>query len=132
MATSTNLAVTLGRSKSKLGADHDQLVNLLDHALAGKVTVTFSATPVFNAALGNIYEITLTAAVTSSTITNPQFVGQAITFKIIEDGTGGRTFAFPANVKGATAITTTANRVNVQEFQWDGTNWISLGTGQNF
>jgi hypothetical protein len=38
--------------------------------------------------------------------------GQFLLFRIIENGTGGFTFAWPTNVKGAMPITTAANTVN--------------------
>lgn len=82
--------------------------------------VTFSSTPTFNAALGNAFKLTLTGAVTSSTLANAT-AGQFLLFQIIQDATGGRTFVWPTNVKGAMPIDTTANRVNVQLFYFDGT-----------
>lgn len=95
----------------------------------GLLVVTFSATPAFNAAASNSFQITLTGDVSSSTVTNPT-AGQTITFIIIQDATGSRTFAFPANFKGATAIDSVANHVSVQSFIYDGTNWRATSAGQ--
>jgi len=91
-------------------------------------TVSFSATPTFDASLGNAFKITLTGNVTSSTISNATN-GQVTTFIIVQDGTGSRTFAWPANVKGASPIAPDANLVSVQSFVYDGTNWRATGPG---
>lgn len=91
-------------------------------------TVTFSATPTFDATKGNP-EITLTGNVTSSTLTG-LFVGQIITFTVIQDNVGGHTFAWPTQCKGATIVDATAGAKTVQAFIYDGTNCnaISVGT----
>jgi hypothetical protein len=131
MATTTNHALAKGSSKSKLGVDHDANMDRIDKIVGGKNIVAFSATPVFDASLGTMQQITLTANVTSSTVTNAK-VGQSITMKIIQDSGSARTFAFPANFKGATAISATLSQTSVQAFEYDGTNWLSLGAGVNF
>lgn len=92
------------------------------------VPTVFSATPVFDASAGSSFTITLTGNVTSSSVTNPT-AGQAITFIITQDGTGSRTFAFPANFKGATAIDSAANHVSVQSFIWDSSAWRATSIG---
>lgn len=91
-----------------------------------EVAVAFSATPNFNAALGSTFKITLTGNVTSSTLTGA-VAGQIIIFEITEDGTGGRTFAWPTNVKNPQSIDTTAGAKNVQAFIYDGANAYPLG-----
>lgn len=93
----------------------------------GEVDVTFSATPAFNSNLGNLFKITLTGNVTSSTLTGPAGL-QVITFMIIQDGAGGHTFAWPPNVVGGMTISGTASAVNVQSGLWDGTN-LYMTTG---
>ncbi len=87
----------------------------------GVNTVAFSATPTFDASLGNKQTITLTGNVTSSTLSNCS-AGEDLVFDIIEDATGGRTWTWPTNVKGAGTINTTASKHNVQLFSCDGTN----------
>lgn len=82
--------------------------------------VSFSSTPTFNAALGNVFKLTLTGAVTSSTLSNAT-AGQFLLFQIIQDATGGRTFVWPTTVKGAIPVSTVANAVTVQLFYFDGT-----------
>lgn len=92
----------------------------------GQVTVTFSATPVFNANLANAFKLTLTANVTSSTLTNAD-AGQMIQFELCQDGTGGRTFVAPTNVLNMGTISATANACSVQEFWFDGSNAVAVG-----
>ena len=89
----------------------------------GQTTVTFSATPAFNAASASGFVITLTGNVTSSSVTGA-VAGQTITFKILQDATGARTFAWPANFVGAEAISATANAWSLQSFYFDGTNFL--------
>jgi hypothetical protein len=95
--------------------------------LPGQVATSFSATPVFDASAGTSFTITLTGNVTSSSVTNP--TAGIITFIITQDGTGGRTFVWPANVKGESNIGSDANSVSVQSFIYDGTNWRATGPG---
>lgn len=90
------------------------------------LTVTFSATPTFDCSQASIFIITLTGNVTSSTLANA-LAGQLIIFKIIQDGAGGHTFAWPANVKGGSVpINTTASASNVQMFFFDGANAVAV------
>jgi hypothetical protein len=92
------------------------------------IAETFSATPTFDASTGCVFTMTLTANVTSSTVSNPT-AGQRIVLILTQDGTGSRTFAFPANFKGATAVDSAANSVSVQEFVYDSVNWRAIATG---
>jgi hypothetical protein len=82
-------------------------------------TETFSATPVFNYALGDIISMTLTANVTSSTFIN-SIAAQDVHFHLCQDATGSRTFIFPTTFHGQTTIGTTASKCNDQTFWWDG------------
>lgn len=82
---------------------------------AAIVNVPFAATPVFNAAQGINFEMTLTGNVTSSTLINTT-PGQRIVFIIHQDGSGGRTFAWPSNVMGAGVVDPGAGNTSVQEF----------------
>jgi hypothetical protein len=83
--------------------------------VSGVNSVTFSATPVFDASLGNTQEIFLTGNVTSSTLTNTT-LGQSINFVICQDGTGGRTFTWPSNVGGEMTISSSAFTCSAQSF----------------
>lgn len=77
--------------------------------------VAFSATPVFNASSNYIFDLTLTGNVTSSTLNNT-YAGEVVTFILIQDGTGSRTFAWPANVFNASDINPAANSITTQSF----------------
>jgi hypothetical protein len=94
------------------------------------VPVAFSATPVFNAGLGAwpVFTMTLTGAVTSSSVTNAT-AGQHATFIITQDGTGGHPFAWPPNFKDPPAVAPDATLVSVVIFVYDGTNWRPTGPG---
>ena len=97
-------------------------------------TVAFSATPTFNAASFSNFKITLTGNVTSSTLSNA-VAGQYIGFEIVQDGTGGHTFAWPTNVKNAMSITGQAggaNETSNQLFFYDGSNAYAVTPGMVF
>ncbi len=96
--------------------------------ISGLNVVTFSATPTFDARLGNTQKITLTGNVTSSTLSNAM-TGQQINFLICQDATGSRTFAWPSIVKGGMTIGSTASKCTAQTFIFDGTNAYALSTG---
>lgn len=95
----------------------------------GVNAVTFSATPVFNASLGNVQKITLTGNVTSSTLTNA-VAGQLITFDVCQDATGGRSFVWPTNMVGTFTIPQGANQCVRQSFAYDGTNAVAQDASQ--
>lgn len=97
----------------------------------GVTTVSFSATPTFNASLGNNFLITLTNNVVSSTLSSA-VAGQLLMFEIIQDGTGGRTFVWPTNVQNAMVIGSVASSVSSQLFFYDGTNAYALTPGMVF
>lgn len=87
----------------------------------GQTTVTFSATPTFDANKANAFKLTLTGNVTSSTLINAD-AGQELIFDICQDGTGGRTFVPPTNVLNWSTISSTASTCSVQFYTFDGTN----------
>lgn len=68
--------------------------------------------------------ITLQANATSSSITNPT-IGQKLDITWIQDATGARTYAWPANCKfaGSAPADTTASKRSSVTFRYDGTNW---------
>jgi hypothetical protein len=94
----------------------------------GYQLVTFSATPTFSATLGGSFKITLTANVTSSTLSNA-IVGQVLRFIICQDATGSRTFVWPTNVLGGMTIGSTLSTCSAQTFLYDGTNAYALASG---
>ena len=96
----------------------------------GSYTITPSATPVFNCNNGNIQQMSVTANVTSWTITNA-VAGGSYKLYLKQDATGGRTIA---NATGATKtkyslpFVTTANADNIIniEVKPDGTIYWSI------
>lgn len=82
-------------------------------------TIGFSATPVFNAANASSFKITLTGNVTSSSFANGLSGGTVVVFRIVQDGTGGRTFVWPANVRNAGLVGSAPNQRSVQIFALD-------------
>jgi len=98
--------------------------------ICGVTPVTFSATPAFDASTfaSPTFTMTLTGNVTSSSVSNP-IAGQQITFVITQDGTGGWTFSWPANFRGASAIAPDATLVSVQSFVYDGSVWRATSPG---
>lgn len=83
------------------------------------VPVTFSPTPVFNGALGGEFKLTLTGNVTSSTFANGTQGPALQIFRFVQDATGGRTFAWPANVRNGGDVNPGANSKSVQLFALD-------------
>jgi hypothetical protein len=95
-------------------------------AATGLTSVSFSATPVFDASTTNGFTMTLTGNVTSSTLSNATS-GQTITFTLCQDGTGSRSFVYPTNVKNGQSILSTASKCSRQSFLFDGTNANAIG-----
>lgn len=79
-------------------------------------SVAFSATPTFDTTLSNTFYFgALTANVTACTLTGTQD-GQTIRIRVVQDGTGARTFASPAGAKISGSVNATA----------DGASWLTL------
>lgn len=92
-----------------------------------KSIVTYSATPTFTCTAHVMeFEITLTGNVTSS-ILSGCVSGDFLTFRIIEDGTGSRTFVWPTGFTGACAPDPTLSVETKQLFYWDGTVAVKQG-----
>ena len=87
--------------------------------VGGLVNVSYSSTPVFNAALGLEFKITLTGNVTSSSFIGGTVGPSLIAFRIVQDGTGGRTFVWPTNVRNGGIVNTDANGRSLQLFAVD-------------
>jgi len=98
-----------------------------------------SGTLTLNCALGNVFHVSLNAAITTLTISNIPTTGNAfgITLAFTADGTA-RAVTWPAAVKwsGGTAPTLTSTNTKVDIFvltTWDGgTTWYAMVGGQNF
>ena len=87
-------------------------------------TLAFSATPTFSAGNYNYFSLTLTANVTSSTISGG-VTGQIISINICQNATGGYTFAWPANVTLPPAVSTAPSTCTAAQAVYNGTNWIA-------
>jgi len=98
-----------------------------------------SGTLTLNCSLGNVFQASLNAAITTLTISNIPTTGNAfgITLAFTMDGTA-RAVTWPAAVKwsGGTAptLTSTNNKVDIFVLTtWDGgTTWFAMVGGQNF
>ena len=64
----------------------------------------------------------LTGNITLNAPTNAKS-GQSILVRFVQNGAGGNTISFGANIKFTGSITTTGNTVTLLEFDFDGSNW---------
>lgn len=127
MATTTNLALQKGRSKSKLGVDFDNAILALDRLVVGVNTVVQSnGTPAFNADLGAIQAVTLTANATAPTLTGG-VAGQRVTFAITQHASAAKTWVWPTNTRGGGTIDATTGNISIQSFMKIGSNWQATG-----
>lgn len=102
------------------------------------VTLSFGASIAVNAALGNVFAVTLTAS--TGTLANPTnpVDGQAIRVRVIQDATGSRTLAYGTaydfGAAGAPTLSTGASKVDVLGFEYVAslTKWCYLGSGLGF
>jgi len=100
----------------------------------GVVTANTGTAYTISTATGTLQILTLTG---NCTFTFPTATtGESFTLFLRQDGTGGRTVTWPANVRwpGGTAptITSTASRQDKYIFTADGTNWYGSNAGQNY
>lgn len=97
-------------------------LNIKRGAFTTPVAVTFGATPTFDAALSNVFNLgTMTGNVTGPVIGNPHD-GQTITIRVKQDATGGRTFAAFSNSTISGSIGTVANKVSLLTVTYNGTD----------
>ena len=115
-------------------------VELKDYAETSTSPSSSSATLVLNIENGNVFDVTLTEAVTTLTLSNPSATGKACGFTLIltQGGAGGWVVTWPASVQwaGGTAptLTTTAAAVCILTFFTTdgGTTWWGGLMGDNF
>lgn len=88
-------------------------------------TIPYSATPVFIASSYSNFAITLTAPVTSSTITGGT-TGQIITIDVCQNPTGGNTFIWPTNLLNAPPVSISASSCTGLSAVYNGTNWVTV------
>lgn len=95
--------------------------------------LTFAAALEIDASTANVFKLTLTADVTSSTIVNGK-EGQDVTLLLVQDAVGGRTFAWPTDVKlagGSIALTAAGTKADIVKLISDGSQWWETGRSQN-
>lgn len=88
-------------------------------ASLGLVTVIYSSSPVFDATIAQEFKITLTGNVTAPTFINGTSGPALITFRIVQDGTGGHSWTWPANIRNGGAINPGPNSRSIQTFALD-------------
>ena len=86
---------------------------------SGVVLVPSSATPIFDASKGLELKLILTANVTSSAFINGIQGPSLIAFRFVQDNVGGRTFAWPTNVRNGGIVNNLANGRSLQLFAVD-------------
>src|ERR1035438_2042814 len=90
-------------------------------------TVTLSATPAFDASQCNAFSLTLgSTTVTGSTLLNAK-AGQSLTFTIVQDATGGRSFIWPTNLSSVCPVNPAAHTSTAVTAVFDGTNANTIG-----
>ena len=94
----------------------------------GFVEVPFSAAPIFDAARGNTFKLTLTADATRSTLENAS-PGQQLNFIVCQDAAANHSFSWPSNVKGGSPVGTNPGKCLGQSFLFDGKNAYATGVG---
>lgn len=97
-------------------------------ALAGFADVQYTAIPTFDAEAANTFKITLKGNVASSRLTNAT-AGEQLNFIVCQDASGGRTFTWPASVKGGAQLGTKAGTCSAQSFIFDGTTAYAIAAG---
>lgn len=102
------------------------------------VSLTFGTSVAVNAALGNVFAVTLTSS--AGTLANPTnpVDGQAIRVRVIQDATGSRTLAYGTaydfGTTGQPTLSTAANAVDILGFEYVASlsKWCYLGSGLGF
>jgi len=90
-------------------------------------TVTLSAAPVFDASQCNAFSLTLgSTTVTGSTLLNAK-AGQSLTFTIVQDATGGRSFIWPTNLLSVCTVNPAAHTSTAVTAVFDGANANATG-----
>jgi hypothetical protein len=131
------LAVNAATAQTKLDLQRQTNASIHQDTTTGQISATkgfnaplavvaYSATPLFDAATANVFTILLTGNVANSTLTNAKS-GQLIAFRICQDSVGARAFSWPANFRGAGAVSSVASACSQQTFVSDGMNAHALG-----
>jgi hypothetical protein len=129
-----------GGVRDQHATDHQNIADVL-FALFGQVTpLTFvgSGTTLVNAALGNVFNLTLTASTT--TLGNPSNPtdGQMLRVRITQGGAGSFTLAYGTaysfGVTGAPTLSTAAGKVDILNWEYVGSisKWCARGPSLGF
>lgn len=97
-------------------------------------SVTAASSTTLNCALGTVFNVTMSASITTLAFSNVPTTGRAytMTLLLVQDATGSRTVTWPAAVKWASGtaptLTTTANRADVVTLFTvnGGTTWLAF------
>lgn len=104
--------------------DPSNIIEINGSRAEGVETVTYAASITPDPFLGSVKKVTLTGNLTVNAPTGTNFgQGTRMTFILAQDATGGRTVTFNAVFKTNWTPDTAANKINVIEFVYDGTNW---------
>lgn len=111
---------------------------LPDYVAPAVAALTFGSSIAVNAALGNAFNLTLTAS--TGTIANPAnpVDGQVVRFRVSQDGTGSRTVAwgtaYDFGAGSAPTLSTAASKVDIVAFEYLASisKWACLGSGLGF
>jgi len=107
---------TSDASTATLAATLQVLLDSTLPLITGIIVVPYSANPVFDCSLGWNFYMLLTGNVTAPTVIHAT-PGLPIEFQFQQDGVGGRTVAWPANVLGGGSVWPTANQYGIQRFR---------------
>lgn len=130
-----------GRATGDVDFDHSQLSNVHLNSFIESLTAPAIAAGVLdlNVAHSNTFNVSLTENVTSLTFTGIHTgVAESITLVLVQDATGGRTFAFPASIKwaggSAPILSSGANETDVLTFITtdSGVTWYGMLAGAAF
>lgn len=129
---------------AKVDETHTGDVDITGELIADSYNETYASVAVstntvtIDCEAGNVFSVTLDDNVTTTTFSNPPASGTAYAFalRLVQDATGGRTFAFPSTVDWAAAtaptISSDADAVDWYVFTTvdGGTTWYGFTAGQ--
>lgn len=118
----TNLTTDLAAKVAKAGDTMTGNLAVQAQYSSAKYVATYAASQTINWDNGNVQEITLTGNITSLTLSNP-VSGARYLLVLKQDGTGGRTVAWPAAIKwpGAVApVLSGSNKRDIISLIYDG------------